>query len=409
MKAFNKVFVAVFIIIALIFIGANIALHNAEISANGRPYRVEINRIALEIEENGFENVDLSSYNYVTNIEKYSDNFYDTDSDYAVREIGGELYRFDYTASAEKNYSAAVIVNIVLTVMSVMVFAVLIYIKRKIISPFDTLKDVPYELSKGNLTAPIKENKSRFFGRFIWGVDLLRENMEQQKKRELDLQKEKKTLLLSLSHDIKTPLSAIKLYSKALSKGLYSDKDKQQEITRNIGVKADEIERYVSQIISASREDFLTFDVKNGEFYLSEAVKNIEDYYTEKLSLVKIDFEIGNYIDCLLKGDIDRGIEVLQNIIENAVKYGDGRQIKISFSEEENCILISVKNSGCTLSEAELPHIFESFWRGSNADKIGGSGLGLYICRQLMHKMDGEIFAKTDNEFMSVTAVFQKA
>lgn len=99
----------------------------------------------------------------------------------------------------------------------------------------------------------------------------------------------------------------------------------------------------------------------------------------------------------------------MQNIIENAVKYGDGRQIKISFSEEENCILISVKNSGCTLSENELPHIFESFWRGSNADKIGGSGLGLYICRQLMHKMNGEIFAKTDNEFMSVTAVFQKA
>ena len=409
MKAFNKVFVAVFIIIVLIFFGANIALHNAETSANGRPYRVEINRIALEIEKNGYESVDLSSYNYVTGIEKYSDNFYDTESDYAVREIGGELYRLDYTASAEKNHSAAVIVNIVLAVMSVMIFAVLIYIKRKIISPFDTLKDVPYELSKGNLTAPIKENKSRFFGRFIWGVDLLRENMEQQKKRELDLQKEKKTLLLSLSHDIKTPLSAIKLYSKALQKGLYSDKEKQQEIIQNIGVKADEIERYVSQIISASREDFLSFDVKNGEFYLSEAVKNIEDYYTEKLSLVKIDFEIGNYTDCLLKGDIDRSIEVLQNIIENAVKYGDGRQIKISFSEEENCILISVKNSGCTLSEAELPHIFESFWRGSNADKIGGSGLGLYICRQLMHRMDGEIFAKTDNEFMSVTAVFQKA
>lgn len=409
MKAFNKVFAAVFIIIVLIFFGANIALHNAEASENGRPYRVEINRIALEIEKNGFESVDLSAYNYVTNIEKYSDNFYDTESDYAVRKIGGELYRFDYTASAEKNHNAAVIVNVVLAVMSVMILAVLIYIKRKIISPFDTLKDVPYELSKGNLTAPIKENKSRFFGRFIWGVDLLRENMEQQKKRELDLQKEKKTLLLSLSHDIKTPLSAIKLYSKALSKGLYSDKEKQQEITRNIGVKADEIERYVSQIISASREDFLTFDVKNGEFYLSEVVKNIEDYYTEKLSLVKIDFEIGNYTDCLLNGDIDRSIEVLQNIIENAVKYGDGRQIKISFSEEENCILIYVKNSGCTLSENELPHIFESFWRGSNADKIGGSGLGLYICRQLMHKMNGEIFAKTDNEFMSVTAVFQKA
>ncbi len=408
MKAFKKVFFAVFIVIVLIFVGANIALHSYDTSVSGRPYRVEINRIALEIEENGFENVDLSAYNYVKNIEKYSDNFYDTDSDYAVREIGGELYRFDYTASAEKNHNAAVIVNIVLAVMSVMVFAVLIYIKRKIISPFDTLKDVPFELSKGNLTIPIKENKSRFFGRFIWGVDLLRENMEQQKNRELDLQREKKTLLLSLSHDIKTPISAIKLYSKALSKGLYSDKAKQLEIVENIGVKADEIQSYVSQIISASREDFITFDVKNDEFYLSEAVKSIADYYTEKLSLVKTDFEIEDYMDCLLKGDIDRSIEVLQNIVENAIKYGDGRQMKICFSEEENCILISVKNSGCPLSDPELPHIFDSFWRGSNADKIGGSGLGLYICRQLMHKMDGEIFAEADKGFMTVTAVFQK-
>ena len=68
-------------------------MHSYDTSVSGRPYRVEINKIALEIEENGFESVDLSSYNYVTNIEKYSDNFYDTDSDYAVREIGGELYR----------------------------------------------------------------------------------------------------------------------------------------------------------------------------------------------------------------------------------------------------------------------------------------------------------------------------
>lgn len=150
----------------------------------------------------------------------------------------------------------------------------MLYVKAKIIAPFDRLKDVPYELSKGNLTAPMQESKSRFFGRFIWGVDLLRENIEEQKKRELQLQKEKKTLLLSLSHDIKTPLSAIKLYAKALSKGLYPDR--QHEIAENINAKADEIENYVNQIITASKEDFLSLEVKFGEFYLSELVTNIK-------------------------------------------------------------------------------------------------------------------------------------
>ena len=279
----------------------------------------------------------------------------------------------------------------------------------KILRPFERLTNVPYELSKGNLTPPVKESRSRFFGKFLWGIDLLRENIEQQKQRELELQKDKKTLLLSLSHDIKTPLSAIKLYSKALSKNLYPDAEKQREIAEKINDKADEIESYVSQIITASREDFLSLEVENGEFYLSELVRNIAAYYGEKLAIVKTEFFIGEYKNCLLYGDLDRSTEVLQNIIENAIKYGDGKQLEILFPEEDEGVLISVRNSGCTLDKAELPHIFESFWRGANSENIRGSGLGLYICRQLMHKMNGEIFAEIDGDFITVTAVFGRA
>ena len=233
--------------------------------------------------------------------------------------------------------------------------------------------------------------------------------MEQQKERELDLQREKKMLLLSLSHDIKTPLSAIKLYSKALSKGLYTSAEKQLEIAESINLKADEIEGYVSQIITASREDFLSLDVKMSEFYLSELVTKIKRYYTEKLSLIKTEFYVDSYKDCLISGDPDRSVEVIQNIIENAIKYGDGKSIDISFSEEDGCILIAVSNSGCSLPETDLPHIFDSFWRGSNAENEKGSGLGLYICRRLMHKMNGDIFAEIKAGFMCVTAVFGKS
>lgn len=147
--------------------------------------------------------------------------------------------------------------------MAILIITVLLYIKFAILMPFERLSGIPYELSKGNLTAPIKETKNRFFGKFLWGIDILRENIEQQKQRELVMQKEKKTLLLSLSlsHDIKTPLSAIKLYSAALSKNLYSDAEKQYKIAENINEKADEIEGYVSQIITASREDFFSLEV----------------------------------------------------------------------------------------------------------------------------------------------------
>ena len=405
MKAFNKIFAAVIAVLIIMFAAANIIL-SADVSESGRPYRVEINRLARQIEADG--HADISDCEYVTNIERYGADFFNTDDDYAVREINGELYRFDYRTDSGGRTRIIVTVNVILGVMAVLIISVMLYIKFKILSPFEKLTDIPYELSKGNLTAPIKETKNRFFGKFIWGVDMLRENIEQQKKRELDLQRDKKMLLLSLSHDIKTPLSAIKLYSKALSKGLYESREKQLEIAESINAKADEIESYVSQIVTASREDFLSFDVNMGEFYLSELVAKIKGYYTEKLSLIGTEFSVYDYSDCLLNGDFDRSIEVLQNVMENAVKYGDGKSIVLNFSEEDGCILITVRNSGCTIADTDLPHVFDSFWRGANAENIAGSGLGLYISRCLMRKMNGEIFAEIRNGVMCVTAVFTK-
>ena len=142
---------------------------------------------------------------------------------------------------------------------------------------------------------------------------------------------------------------------------------------------------------------------------MSELLEEIRVYYGEKLALIKTEFGIEKYTDCLLAGDKDRSVEVLQNLMENAIKYGNGERIRISVTEEDHCKLISVINGGCSLPENELPHIFESFWRGSNTENKKGSGLGLYICRQLMRRMGGEVYAEVHGDKMCVTAVFPEA
>ena len=407
MKAFNRIFSAVTVAIILLFVVVNMILA-ADKTDGSRQYRVEISRLAREIEANG--SADISECEYVTNIEQYGEKFYSTDSDYIIYEINGELYRFDYNINggSNKTYFTGII-NAALGVLAILFIAVMLYIKHTILVPFEHLSSLPYELSKGNLTTPVKETKTAFFGKFLWGIDILRENIEQQKQRELEMQKEKKTLLLSLSHDIKTPLSVIKLYSAALSKNLYSDTEKQQKVAESITEKADEIEGYISQIITASREDFLSLQVEIGEFYLSELIEKITGYYREKMTLIKTDFNVGKYKNCLLSGDLSRSVEVLQNVMENALKYGDGRRVELIFPEDDECVQIAVTNGGCMLGKDDLPHIFESFWRGANAENIRGSGLGLYICRQLMRKMNGEIFAEIDGDIITVTTVFTRA
>lgn len=408
MKAFNRLTALIIILAAVIFAGVN--LHFAGIAnPEGRQYRVDASRAAAIIEQDGFDSLILSDYSTLTAVVPIdgNDDITGGNSDYLIKEINGRLYRFDYTAVSGADKEYILTANISLGIMFLSVAAVLLYMRHRIIKPFFLLRDLPVELSKGNLTMPLKENKQRYFGRFIWGMDMLREKLEQNRQTELGLQAERKKLILSLSHDIKIPLSAIKLYSKSISKGLYSGEEKQAEIAEKINEKADEIERYVSEIVTASRDDFLSLEVNDGQFYLSEMLNRISAYYKDKLKLLKTEFYVSDYSNCIINGDCDRAVEVIQNIMENAIKYGDGKRISISISEEEGCRLVTVANSGCTLPPSELPHMFDSFWRGTNADGAKGSGLGLYICRRLMNKMGGEVFAEICGDEMQVTAVFK--
>ena len=99
----------------------------------------------------------------------------------------------------------------------------------------------------------------------------------------------------------------------------------------------------------------------------------------------------------------------MQNLIENAVKYGDGKRISIDFDRMDGCELITVSNTGCTIEAKELPQIFESFHRGSNSSKVQGNGLGLFICKRLMSLMNGEVYADIRDGCFCVTLVVRLA
>ena len=408
MKRFTLLFISSLIMIAAVFVVANLVLRS-ENDESGRPYRVEINRLESDIRE-GME-IDASSCKYVTAVVMFDgqDDFYSANSDYVIKDIDGTLYRFDYSGSKSADKKRIILVNIIIAVLGVFIICLLLYIRKRILLPFNKFSSVPYDLSRGKLTDPLEENKSRYFGKFVWGVNMLRENMLSQKEQGLKLLSERQTLILSISHDIKTPLSAIKLYSKAMSKGLYTDHEKIVEVAKNIDKNADDIEKFVNDLTKSASGDFMELEVSLDEVYLSKILNEITGHYAPVLSDNHSGFEVDKYIDCLLSCDKERSIEVLKNLMENAIKYGDGKYIKIGISEEDGCKLITVINSGCTLPPGEMLHIFDSFWRGSNAGKKGGSGLGLYICKQLMLKMNGDIFAEQADGEMRITAVFPKA
>ena len=405
MRAFRKLCIVVITVFLLMTVILNLFLVGVN-DRNEGIYRVEAKRLADEIAETG--ELDLEKYPHITGVSGADDGeLYTSDEHYLIIESGGTLYRVEYTVgNVQQNIVA---INCALGVLFVLMVGLLYYIRSHIIVPFGRLNDVPQELARGNLAVPIPEEKSRFFGKFTWGVNLLRESIEDSRKKEITMQRDKKLLLLSLSHDIKTPLSAIKLNAKALARGLYKDEGKRCAAALSINTRADEIERFVNEITKAASEDFMSFEAKQGEAFLSVIITRIEARYAPQLAMSGTEFAIQKYDDCILSCDPDRLAECLQNLIENAIKYGDGRRIGISFDKMDGCELITVSNTGCTLETKELPQIFESFHRGNNADRVQGNGLGLFICRRLMGLMNGEVYADIRDERFYITLVVKIA
>ena len=422
MKKFNRVLIGVLCFYLIVALTAGLLLQRRS-EEKSRQYLVEVNEIMKGMEEQGcFSMPDLLTFNQIKEV-----SFLDAESltdtakqqDFFRHKNGMDMHveplliegkslgmvRFDYVSlmTFSKEFW---LVESVIVLSGLFTLLILLFVRNRLLKPFTALSNMPYELSKGRLSADIQENKSKFFGRFIWGIAMLRDNLKSSQLKSLKLEKEKKMLLLSISHDIKTPLNTIKLYAKAMEEGLYDTEDKQKQAARQIEGLSLEIEDFIKEIVKTSSEEVVQVEVENSEFYLKDLVEMIREYYEPKCRLIMTDFFVGEYDNKLLKGSRDSAFEVIENIMENAFKYGDGKSIAVTFYEEEYCQLIKVKNTGNPVKTEEMPHLFDSFFRGSNTSNQEGNGLGLYICREIMRKMEGEIFATQENDGMSFQLVF---
>lgn len=390
-------------------------------------YKIEINRIYNSLSgEESLDKLSLDSYEYVKKVTWLPMPDGESTGQNTRREAGEEDSRWDteikawyedgilkgylcfsYVSPGTEKTRIMLMTELILGVMGVWMLAVLLYLKYRLVRPFEQMSHIPLELAKGHMKLDIKEEKSKYFGEFLWGLGQLKESLEVSRRRELNLEKEKKKLLLSLSHDIKTPLNTITLYTKALEEKVYETEAESTHAIKQIKIKAAQIEQYVQDIVKTSKEDILDIEVKNSEFYLADLMGKILATYEEKCALRMLKLYVEPYENCLIKGDIDRAVEVLENLFENAFKYGDGRRIEITFCEEDYCHLIHIFNTGVTVTDNEINHIFESFFQGSNSEGTAGSGLGLYICREIMRKMGGDIFARRQRDGMVFVLVFR--
>ena len=272
-----------------------------------------------------------------------------------------------------------------------------VYIRKAIIRPFTKMKDFASYIAAGDLDRPLEMDKDNMFGAFSESFDIMREELKASRARELSLQKKERELIASLSHDLKTPVTGIKLTSELMA-AIFSQNEGQEitvteDITgkmNNICKRADEIGVLVGDLFSSTLENLGEFKVEcsdENSAVIAEIISKYDDRGLVRISEIP---QVIVHIDKL------RLSQVIGNIIFNSYKYA-GTSIDISFRLAESFLEVSISDSGSGVPEDEIELITNKFYRGREHGDKEGSGLGLYIARILMDKMGGELSVRSEN------------
>lgn len=289
------------------------------------------------------------------------------------------------------------LITILLLILLIFVFTR--YISRDILVPLKELNEVTKSIAEGNLDNELQYRKDNELGRFCETFDTMRIKLKESLEKQLIYENNRKELIASISHDLRTPISSIKGYVEGLQDGVARDKEKFDRYLNVIKDKTERLDKLIEDLFQFSRLelDKLNFvkEVCNSKEVLGEILTPYMIEYNEK----EIDLVVEQSLPARkIKVDRKRISQVMDNLIKNAETHlDDNGIIKIEADIKEGFLRISVKDNGEGINEEDLPHIFDKFYRAekSRSRDYGGSGLGLAICKEIIEEHGGEIWVKS--------------
>ncbi len=267
------------------------------------------------------------------------------------------------------------------------------------VRPFRKLQSFASEVAKGNMDKPLAIQKENYFGAFTESFDLMREELKLAKENEYRANISKKELVAGLSHDIKTPVAAIKATCEVLKIKIdkADSEDEKKDVLHKLEIierKSDMIDELIGNMFHATLEELNNLTVDSAEESSNLIVSMLEEIqYYEAI-------EIKNEIpECLIYMDKLRLKQVIDNIINNSFKYA-GTKVEVSFLNKVEGIIVKFQDFGKGVLDEELPLVTQKYYRGNNKKGKSGAGLGLFLAKYFMEHMKGDMECYNDNGFV---------
>jgi len=314
-------------------------------------------------------------------------------------EIGKDLYYLELTVSEDD-----VIKSIVKAQRNLIIFfAICIFMLiwgladffYKMRTAFNTLEDSVIDVANGNLETYIDIPKIDLLVELTQSIKKMVQRLKRQIARLTKLEQYKSTFLQDITHEIKTPITAISSAIQFLENN-NSVGDENKECFDIIQFQVEAINKLVNDILCLSEIEVAktnesnNFETFNLNTFIKEELENFAPF-EEKINFTE-------NADVKILGNPELLSNVISNLLTNAIKYSGSDTIDITISNEDDIAELQIKDYGCGISEEHLPHIFERFYRVDKARsrQKGGTGLGLAIVKNIVELHNGTITVESE-------------
>ena len=289
--------------------------------------------------------------------------------------------------------------------------ALIIWIYRAVMGPIGKMQTAAQNIKEGNLDFELKPEADDELGKLCQSLEEMRGRLKDSAEEKLKYDKESKELISNISHDLKTPITAVKGYVEGIMDGVANTPEKMDRYIRTIYNKANEMDRLINELTFYSKIDTNRIPYTFSKIHIADYFDDCVEELNLELDAQHVDLTYFNYLedDPIVIADAEQIKRVINNIVSNSIKYMDKshKVINIRLRDVGDFVQVEIEDNGKGIATKDLTKIFDRFYRTdtSRNSTRGGSGIGLSIVKKILEDHGGKVWA-TSKEGVGTTMYF---
>ncbi|QWH08719.1 sensor histidine kinase [Bacillus mycoides] len=285
---------------------------------------------------------------------------------------------------------------IVFIPLSIMFF---FFLTRPYLKYFDEISNGIHHLANGDFSNQVRVSSNDEFGYIAREINVASEKLKEAVERGDFAESSKDQLIVNLAHDLRTPLTSVLGYLDLILKDENLTKEQIKHFSTIAFTKSERLEILIDELFEITRMNYGMLQIEKRSIDISELLIQLDEELYPLLEKKGLGARLNMDSHLPINGDGKLLARVFENLLTNAIRYGyDGKFVDVNGYIDHEEVVVQIINYGDSIPEEDLPYLFDMFYTGDKArsEQKGGTGLGLFIAKNIIEQHDGTISAESN-------------